>query len=605
MRSLYRFAILVSVIYLAVGSCQAANKSIMTFHDDWMDVYLKAVKIGYRHITVTGSASSGTQMYYKDDSVVLKDDRLSNVCFTTHSVYDGYCRPVQIHFELQKLFPNRRTKRLGSMDLSFKNGKCKFTKDIGKPVQMYFGCPSPQEQTEYGMNELGFRRFTIGERTHFCTSLEGYALGKLKCRLAWPSATATKTEPLAAGGEIHTATIVQGEGCTSWWSDGGVLLKETYTGDPLYCLYNKKEKAIGDFQKTKVWSIPLDREIPNFYLVNEVRIRLFGLDPKGAVLDDRQNVVYDRAEKAMEFHITANAFNPSKSLSRPISRTDYRQWLQPSQGVESSNSRIRSIANEVAGNETSTYLTACRLRAWVYKNIKRKLASGVGVSALDTLKAKTGDCKHHALLFAAMARSLGIPTRLAVGVTYGDDHKLSYHAWAECYVGEWVPFDPTLPWDFVDSCHMKLCSVTSLTGPESARIADSLGGWRAEVKDYQYLDNSEAVGKAVMNDAFALVIGKATFYFSGKDLTKVYPVDYSAGKSITLTDMLAELPNMQNPPDRCTLCCPHGVRFQFPAYHAPHGDVCKLHGSFLLGTLVVFGKDGSMRLYPHGMESEE
>ena len=39
-------------------------------------------------------------------------------------------------------------------------------------------------------------------------------------------------------------------------------------------------------------------------------------------------------------------------------------------------------------------------------------------SALEVLKTRVGDCNEHTTLYVAMARSLGIPARIAVGLVY-------------------------------------------------------------------------------------------------------------------------------------------------------------------------------------------
>ncbi len=64
---------------------------------------------------------------------------------------------------------------------------------------------------------------------------------------------------------------------------------------------------------------------------------------------------------------------------------------------------------------------------------------------------RTGYCEQFAGTFAAMARSVGIPARVAVGFTPGEragDEFIvrgrNYHAWPEVYIGgQWVPFEPT------------------------------------------------------------------------------------------------------------------------------------------------------------------
>ena len=72
----------------------------------------------------------------------------------------------------------------------------------------------------------------------------------------------------------------------------------------------------------------------------------------------------------------------------------------------------------------------------------------------DFLDLRQGYCEQFASTFAAMARSLGIPTRVAVGFTWGewDEARQEYvvrgrhaHAWPEVFFAGagWVVFDPT------------------------------------------------------------------------------------------------------------------------------------------------------------------
>ena len=69
-------------------------------------------------------------------------------------------------------------------------------------------------------------------------------------------------------------------------------------------------------------------------------------------------------------------------------------------------------------------------------------------------EVRRGYCEQFASVFAAMARSLGIPTRVAVGYTWGtwDELRQEYvvrghhaHAWPEVYFADvgWVVFEPT------------------------------------------------------------------------------------------------------------------------------------------------------------------
>jgi Transglutaminase-like superfamily len=71
-------------------------------------------------------------------------------------------------------------------------------------------------------------------------------------------------------------------------------------------------------------------------------------------------------------------------------------------------------------------------------------------------ETRRGYCEQFSAAFAALARSVGLPARVAVGFTPGvqDDNDptlfrvrgVHAHAWPEVYLGEygWVPFEPTI-----------------------------------------------------------------------------------------------------------------------------------------------------------------
>ena len=64
------------------------------------------------------------------------------------------------------------------------------------------------------------------------------------------------------------------------------------------------------------------------------------------------------------------------------------------------------------------------------------------------------------MLLAALLRAAGIPSRVAVGVTYADGLFIS-HMWTEAHLNDWTAFDATLPGgsaSAVDATHIKLAS---------------------------------------------------------------------------------------------------------------------------------------------------
>lgn len=116
--------------------------------------------------------------------------------------------------------------------------------------------------------------------------------------------------------------------------------------------------------------------------------------------------------------------------------------LQSSRYVQSDNEEIKAQAVSIAGNENDPAVQVRLLADWVYTYLEKRPVIGLP-DALTTLKTKRGDCNEHASLFAALARSIGIPTVIATGVTLQDD-AFYYHAWNEvCLSGKWYSLDTT------------------------------------------------------------------------------------------------------------------------------------------------------------------
>ena len=121
----------------------------------------------------------------------------------------------------------------------------------------------------------------------------------------------------------------------------------------------------------------------------------------------------------------------------------------------------RRFAAEAVGGATDAYGQALALQNWFRTHFRYSLdvRPGHGTQALaaflDPLGSRSGYCEQFAGAYAALARSLGLPSRVAVGFTPGEqaeDEPGTYivrganaHAWPEVYfagVG-WVPFEPT------------------------------------------------------------------------------------------------------------------------------------------------------------------
>lgn len=154
--------------------------------------------------------------------------------------------------------------------------------------------------------------------------------------------------------------------------------------------------------------------------------------------------------------------------------------LAPTPFVQSDDPQIQELANSLTTGARDELESVRRIMEWVYGNL-RKVPTVSVPSAVEVLRRKEGDCNEHAVLFAALTRALGIPTRICAGIVYMNG-RFSYHAWNMVYVGNWVSVDPTLGQVAVDATHVKFVEGGLDT---QVKLAPLIGTLQAEILDYR------------------------------------------------------------------------------------------------------------------------
>jgi len=119
--------------------------------------------------------------------------------------------------------------------------------------------------------------------------------------------------------------------------------------------------------------------------------------------------------------------------------------------------RIHELARAITTNQVNTYDQALALesylRALPYSYQVQPLPHGGDAVDQFLFDMRQGYCTYYASAMAVMARSLGIPARVASGYATGSYdpasktyivHEADAHAWPELYVSDrWLPFEPT------------------------------------------------------------------------------------------------------------------------------------------------------------------
>jgi transglutaminase-like putative cysteine protease len=222
----------------------------------------------------------------------------------------------------------------------------------------------------------------------------------------------------------------------------------------------KRLDRVDLFALTRVkLSGPLPRAVPG-----SIRYRIRGL-PKEFLAEDPRQAWSDVGDGTVALTVVARhptAADPKKDppRARGGGTTSADELLRATPDVDADHPRIRALAREIVGTEPGVYGAAVKIEREVY----RRLEKAYGVSrdrASEVLTLGKGDCTEHALLFTALARAAGVPTRQVHGLvfaSYEDGVPAMYwHAWVEVKAGdEWIALDPTFGQAVADPTHIAL-----------------------------------------------------------------------------------------------------------------------------------------------------
>jgi hypothetical protein len=146
-------------------------------------------------------------------------------------------------------------------------------------------------------------------------------------------------------------------------------------------------------------------------------------------------------------------------LSLPSSYTvpnEAKSYMQPTENIQSSDAAIRSLAEDIAKDSKDDFERIVKLAMWVHDHLNYDLSyTGKNLDALAVLEQRRGVCAEYTTLFIALARAIGIPAKFVSGYSYGE-RGWERHAYAEAYLGKWVPVDPLwLEIGYLDATHLK------------------------------------------------------------------------------------------------------------------------------------------------------
>jgi hypothetical protein len=146
---------------------------------------------------------------------------------------------------------------------------------------------------------------------------------------------------------------------------------------------------------------------------------------------------------------------PKSGYSLPCADPKMEEHLAPSRFLRSDNSEVIKTAKAIVGNEKDPVKAAQLINSWVSNNLKKAPTPSVP-DAYTILQTMQGDCNEHAVLAASLARAVGLPARIAVGLVHMGD-AFYYHAWVAYWGGQnWFTGDPMMNLLPVNPTHITL-----------------------------------------------------------------------------------------------------------------------------------------------------
>lgn len=197
-------------------------------------------------------------------------------------------------------------------------------------------------------------------------------------------------------------------------------------------------------------ALPLRRPLLNADKSNEVRMMIsVGLAEQISLPSGDLQVVEQTVPNSLTL-----------TLSRPPENTDSAVFTRPSQSkhrvdprftestrwINSADDSVRRMAVFGGGAVADPREKCRRLSSYIHSHLQVTAFSTSMLPASDVAKSKQGDCTEYSILLAALMRSEGIPSRVAVGFVYvANPASFAPHMWTEAWIdGQWIPFDATL-----------------------------------------------------------------------------------------------------------------------------------------------------------------
>ena len=191
-------------------------------------------------------------------------------------------------------------------------------------------------------------------------------------------------------------------------------------------------------------TFPLDKDISAPDQLTELTVKLTwkNIPFERFELEDWRQRLVTRSEREGEYQAVLKIEPPRPLKSSnpfPFDDPKLARYLAETYFIKPKHAGIAAAARRAVADKKTALAAVRALSAWVHGHIEGALIAET-LSGPEVLERKTGKCSEYSTLFASLARSVGIPTRIALGDRMVAGRWMG-HMWNEAYVGEWIPVD--------------------------------------------------------------------------------------------------------------------------------------------------------------------
>ncbi|MCX6991873.1 MAG: transglutaminase family protein [Kiritimatiellaeota bacterium] len=430
--------------------------------DTWMQIEFRNNPVGYSHTWVDSDVASPNATYTLHNQTVFNIKLMEQV----HAVNVMAGATLDAGYALQKFYAVFSSSVYTTRIDGHKTGDHTFAVRIrtenGEQTVML---NVPDDVILYSpVTEMAMAGLKPGE------TLDLRVLDPVTLAVSDVHVEALHREKLKYAGHEQETTVLklvyQGLETLSWIDSAGrILRQETPLGWTMtlcsakdVLAFKQDDNSAGADDLLTAMAVPCRGRVQNPRTCRVLKLNMHGASLNPQNFAGPRQVVEAREDRCVGLTLRAQAA-PRQAGALGSAPEALRPFLASSPALQADHPAMLRQARAIVGNETNSWAAAQAIGDWVYRAIEKKTTVSLP-SALDVLKRREGDCNEHTYLFVALARAVGIPARIHVGLVYselnGAPGAFYYHAWPAVYAGEWVELDPTSGQKTVDATHISV-----------------------------------------------------------------------------------------------------------------------------------------------------